>query len=747
MRLLLSLFALCAVPLLAQAPVQPDMRLSARPLHANAIVPQARNFSAAPQPVQITGVNVQIKVVDQAATTSLVIKLHNPGRAMAEAEMLLPVPMGCVIGRFDFDGAGAEPSAVLLPVVEARRIYDDIVRRYKDPAIMQFSGLSLVRTSVFPVPAGGNQEIRFSYDHVLPANGARVDYELPRSEALSYRIPWAIHATLNSTRPIAGVYSPSHELNTERKSDQVLRVSVTEKSRLDPGPFRLSYLVGGEGVAASLFAYPDPKVGGGYFLMIAGLPPRPADSKRRIPREVTIVLDRSGSMAGDKWKQARAAALQVIAGLAEDEHFNVIAYSDQVDTLFAVPMPRTEVNEKSARTFLSNLRPLGGTNIHDALIEALRQKPVADSLPMVLFLTDGLPTIGNTGEKAIRELAVNHNPHARRVFTFGVGVDVNAPLLEAISDTTRGSPTFVLPGEDVEIKVADVARRLHGPVMASPELALPRDGAGGVRVTEVLPGTMADLYEGEQLVLLGRYTGDAPLEFSLKGNYLGTPREFKFTFALDNATTRNSFVPRLWAGRKVGMLVDAIRQAGADLPLGAQPGINAYRELIDEIIRLSTEFGILTEYTAFLALEGTDLSKKEDVQVAAWNNLRARGQQQRTGSAGVSQSANNDEMKKQHKENKRNEWMDDKLNRVSVGKVQQANDRAFFERGGRWVDSRLLDRAAQIKPAREITVGTPEYTALVEKLENQGRASCVSLEGEILLLVDGEIVLIKPAKN
>lgn len=746
MRLLLPLLALCATPLIAQQ-AQPDMRLSARPLHANAIVPQARNFSAAPQPVRITGVAVNIKVIDQAATTSFVIKLHNPGRAMAEAEMLLPVPMGCVIGRFDFDGVGAEPSAVLLPVVEARRIYDDIVRRYKDPAIMQFSGLSLVRTSVFPVPAGGNQEIRFSYDHVLAANAARIDYELPRSEALSYQIPWTIHATLNSTRPIATTYSPSHELVTERKTDNVVCVSVTEKSRLDPGPFRLSYLVSGDGIAASLFAYPDPKVGGGYFLMIAGLPPTPAANSPRMAREVTIVLDRSGSMAGDKWKQARAAAQQVIAGLAEDEYFNVIAYSDQVDSLFAAPMPRTEANEAAARRFLSNLRPAGGTNIHDALVEALRQKPVANSLPMVLFLTDGLPTIGNTGEKSIRELAVAHNPHARRVFTFGVGVDVNAPLLEAISDTTRGSPTFVLPGEDVEVKVGDVARRLHGPMMASPSLALPRDATGAVRVTEVLPKALPDLFEGEQLVLLGKYSGEAPLEFKLKGDCAGTEREFKFTFALDSATTRNSFVPRLWAGRRVGILVDAIRQAGADQPLGTQPAMAAYKELIDEIVRLSTEFGILTEYTAFLALEGTDLSKTADVQAAAWNNLRSRGQQQRTGNAGVSQSANNDEMKKQYRENKRNEWMDDKLSRVSVGQVQQLNDLAFFSRKGRWIDSRLLDKAADLKPAREITVGSEEYRKLVEKLENQGRASCVSLEGEILLMVDGEVVLIKPVKD
>lgn len=741
MKVLPILLAAIATPLFAQ---QPDMRLSARPLHSNVIVPHARGFRA--QPVQVTGVAVEIRIIDQAATTSFSIKLHNPGRVQAEAEMLLPVPLDAVIGKFDFDGVGAEPSAALLPVAEARRIYDDIVRRYKDPALMEFAGLNLVRTSVFPVPPLGDQTIRFSYEHVLAANGNRVDYELPRTEALSYQVPWTIRAVINSTRPVASVYSPSHELALDRKSDQLVTATVIEKSRLDPGSFRLSYLTGGDGVAASLFAYPDPKVGGGYFLMIAGLPPTPKDKQRFVPREVTVVLDRSGSMAGDKWKQAVAAARQVIAGLGENEHFNIVAYGNQVDMLFAQPMPRTAESEQSAQTFLKNLRPAGGTNIYDALIEALRQKPVAGSLPMVLFLTDGLPTIGNTAEKSIRELASKHNPHTRRIFTFGVGLDVNAPLLEAISDVTRASPTFVLPGEDVEVKIGDVANRLHGPVIASPEIGLSRDAAGGVRVTDLQPGNLPDLFEGEQLVLLGKYAGEAPLEFNLKGNYLGTQREFKFSFDLGKATTRNAFVPRLWAGRKVAMMVDAIRQAGADLPLGAEPNPNVYRELIDEIVKLSTEFGILTEYTAFLSLEGTDLRQKDSVQAEAWNNLRSRGQQQRSGNAGVSQSSNAAEMKRASKENKRNEYVNDKLERVAVGKVQQLVDRAFFQRGGRWVDSQLLEKL-DVKPAKEITVGSDEYKKLVEKLENQGRASCVSLEGEILLLVDGEIVLVKPANN
>ena len=734
----LPLLLLALAPALA-AQAQPET-LDRRGLSANVISPQSRVFTEAAQPVRITGVTVEVKIIDQAATTSFEIRLHNPGRAMAEGEMLLPVPAGAVIGKFDFNGAGLEPSASLLPGPEAVRIYNEIVRRYRDPALMQFVGLNLVRTSVFPIEAGGDQAIRFSYEQVLPAFGDRIDYELPRSEMLGYTVPWDIKLSVQSTRPLSTVYSPSHTLNVTRKGENALLAAVDESSRLDPGSFRVSYLLGDEGVTASLFAYPDPKIGGGYFLMIAGVPAkRPADLKP-VPREVTLVLDRSGSMRGDKWKQACESVLQVITGLRTDERFNIIAFGNHPDSAFPKPVLRTAENEKAATVWLESLTPSGGTNIHDALLEALTPKPAEGSLPLVLFITDGLPTVGDTKEKAIRELVSKHNKHNRRVFTFGVGVDVNAPLLEALADASRARPTFVLPGEDVEVKVGDVFARLNGPLLANPILELPRGENGVSRLTEVLPRAVPDLFEGDQLVLIGRYTGDAPLAFRLGGDFCGTQRQFEFSFSVANATTRNSFVPRLWAGRKVAELIDVIRQA--DPPATSAEVDPRFKEVVAEIIALSTEFGILTEYTAFLALEGTDLTKQADVQREAWSNLQGRGQNVRSGNGGVSQSSNASDMKRQVKENKRNEWYDDKLNRVAVGEVQQVNDRAFYKRKEIWVDSRLLENTR--KPDRTIKVGSDEYLKLLEKLTAQGRQGAIALEGSTLLEVDGEVILIEP---
>jgi len=738
----LPLLVLLAAPLLM---AQEDMRLSSRALHSNVIVPQSRVFTQQQSPVQITGVSVTVDVLDQAATTSYVIKLHNPGTRMAEGEMILPVPAGAVLTRFDFAGAGAEPSAQLLPRDEAIKIYNEIVRRYRDPALMQFVGLNLIRTSAFPVEANGTQEIRFTYEHVLTAVGNRVDYELPRSEVLSYDMPWDISVTLKSNTAISTVYSPSHALTVTRKGEKLVCAEVSNESKRDSGSFRLSYLLEGDGVSASMFAYPDPTIGGGYFMVIAGLPAKLPETGVT-PREVTLVIDRSGSMNGDKWKQAKAAAIQIISGLGSTEAFNLIAYNGSVDKLFKAPVLHSDDTEQSARDFLDRLRPSGGTNIHDALIEALIQKPIDGTLPMVLFLTDGLATVGQTGESSIRELASQHNTHKRRVFTFGVGVDVNAPLLENIADATRASSTFVLPGEDVEVKVGDVFNRLKGPVLASPMIDMPAEKNGATRVTEVMPALLPDLFEGDQLVLLGKYSGSDPLEFKLKGNFLGEERAFNFKFSLDNATTRNSFVSRLWASRRVGQLVDSIRQAGAGTsgytPVAMTP---AYQEIIDEIIKLSTQFGILTEYTAFLALEGTDLGKKAEVRNEAWGNLQRRGIQTRSGAGAVNQSENGNEMKRQTRENKRNEWLDEKLERVAVGEVQQLNDRNYFKRNNRWVDSRLVENA-EAKPTRTIIAGSDEYLALVRKLEEQGRAGAIAVEGEILLQVDDEIILITPAK-
>ena len=719
-----------------------------RPLASNIIVPQSRDrafcIERRERPVQITKVIGLVDIVDQVAVTTVEIRLKNPSRRRQEAELIMPVPEGAVIRGFTFQGAGKEPSAQVLPKEQAKKIYDRLVAKIKDPALLEFAGYNLVRSSVFPVEANGTQKVRLTYEHILPIDGNRIDYILPRSEMLDYKVPWKVSVKIKSARAISTIYSPSHKLKEKRITSNEVFVEIAESSCKDPGAFRLSILLQENGVTATMLCYPDPKVGGGYFLLLGGLPPELAKKNQdAIQREIILVIDRSGSMNGEKIEQAREAALQIIAGLNDGEKFNIVIYNNTVEMFSVKPVAKNDKNEKAARQYIQGIRATGGTNIHDALLETLRQKPTEETLPIVLFLTDGLPTVGNTSEVAIRNVAMKSNPHKRRIFTFGVGVDVNAPLLEKIADETRAKATFVLPKEDVEVKVGQVFRRLAGPILADPilEIRTAKGKPAAGRTRDIIPATLPDLYDGDQFVLLGQYVGEDPVTFLLRGNFLGKKKTFKFKFKFDKATTKNSFVPRLWASRKIAELIDAIRQMGADNAVAKNdPRV---KELVDEIVRLSTEFGILTEYTAFLAKEGTVLSDEVAVREEAQTYMYERAVRSRSGWGGVNQAYNLSAQKGQSTLNMGNRYYDAQMNRVSIATVQQVNDRAFYRRGNRWVDSRLVNQKQDAEPQRVVQFGSDEFKQLASRLAQKNRQGSVALRGEVMLEVDGEAILIR----
>lgn len=738
---------------------------------ANLIVPQSRSYSlsGAQQQVQITEVKADVRIVEQVATTTMDVGLSNPTRQIQEAEMLIPVPDGVAVRSFTFAGSAKESTAKLMPKVEAQSIYRSIVAKLRDPALLEFAGYGLIRSSVFPIPAGGTQRVRIVYEHVLTADGNRIDYVLPRSESFeASTIPWSISLRISASAPISGVYSPSHQVAVERTNNQTASVRTVGEKQIDPGAFRLSYLAQASSVSASLMAYPDPRVGGGYFLLLAGVPAEMQRQEKVVKREVTLVLDRSGSMQGEKIEQARSAALQVLEGLDEGEAFNIIDYSDTVAKFAEKPIIKDRTTVGQARGYIKSIKAAGGTNIHDALVEAMRQPPTADMLPLTIFLTDGVPTSGVVSESAIRNAVVKSNVHKRRIFSFGVGYDLNAPLLTSIANATRATPTFVFPNENVEVKVSQVFKRLSGPVLSEPQLTtLDPKGAVTTRaVRDLLPGNLNDLFEGDQLVVLGQYQSDEPLHFRLSGDYLGTPRTFDLKFDLSKATTRNAFVPRLWASRKIARLIEIITEAGSDstvsrashmsstssvayggsamasMPAPAREFDPKLKELVDEIVRLSTEYGILTEYTAFLATDGTDFSNLDVLNTRARESFMNNAQSVRSGMGAVSQAVNSVSQKAQANMNRSNTFLLQNMQRVEITSVQQITDRTFFKRNNRWVDASALKNETA-KPDRVIEFGTPEFYKLVDQLLREGREGILALSGEMLLMVDGKTVLIK----
>jgi Ca-activated chloride channel family protein len=712
------------------------------------IVP--RSIAVAPMgvtPVRIVEAKAHVRIVDRAATTTLELELHNPGARDQEAVVLLPVPVDAAVSQFTFLGSAAEPTARVLARDEARRLYDEITAKLRDPALLEFAGWSCLRSSVFPVPANGRQKVRIVWDHVLEVDGDRVDYVLPRSELLDAEVPWRITVDLRARAPIGLCHSVSHELAVVRSDATTRTLEVAERARRNPGAFRLSFTTGtaADRPTATLFAYPDPASGGGWFLLMANAPPAGPVALRR---EVTIVLDRSGSMAGKKLEQAKAAALQVLEALAPGEGFQVLDYGNDVRAAFPAPVAKDDRTMRALREHVAAIRPLGGTNIHDALVEALRAPALPGTLPLVLFLTDGLPTVGPTSEKELHAMVAAGNPHARRVFCFGVGHDVNVPLLDALAERTRATTTYVQPDEDVEVKVARTFARLGHPVVAEPVLRVATAPGETERLADVLPRALPDLFAGDQLVLLGRYRGSDDLSFELSGRTPSGPKTWQFKLPVANATVAHGFVPRLWASRQIAFLVDELRQKGGDLGAALRPGVDpfadpALRELRDEILRLSTRFGVLGEYTAFLATEGSRLDDWSALTQACQDSLAGRAIATRSGLAACNQGDNLWAMKSQAVANPYNAFLDHELKVVTTTAVQQVCDRAFLRRGNRWIDGNAVV-ARKLEPDRRVEVGTAGYFELVRRLEAERRPGVLSIGGEILLELDGQNVLVVP---
>jgi Ca-activated chloride channel family protein len=328
----------------------------------------------------------------------------------------------------------------------------------------------------------------------------------------------------------------------------------------------------------------------GYFMLLAS--PGTAATGAIQPKDICFVLDTSGSMAGPKLEQAKKALRFCLANLGTDDRFEIVRFSTETEPLFGSLVPADAPHIARASSFVDGLRPIGGTAIQDALARAMALRSAGTgtgtSRPyMVIFLTDGLPTIGETGEDPLVD-SVRGAGNSAHIFTFGIGTDVNTHLLDRIASVTRAASQYVLPEEDIEVKVSSFYSKIRDPVLTNLTLAFTNPS---IRVTQLQPSTMPDLFNGDMLVVFGRYSGTGAAAAKISGTFNGKPREFAADVSFPAQTSGDSFVPQLWATRRVGWLLDEMRMHGES------------PELKDEVIRLSRDFGIVTPYTAYLVLE------------------------------------------------------------------------------------------------------------------------------------------------
>ncbi|MBC7527338.1 MAG: VWA domain-containing protein [Chthonomonadaceae bacterium] len=543
-------------------------------------------------PFYVKNLRINAVVHDSVAETVVEQTFVNDSNIEQEGTYLYPLPEGATPSAFSMTVGDKTMEPRVLTREEARSIYESIVRRRKDPALLEYVGRNLVRISVFPIPAHGERVIRMRYTETLkPENGLR-RYSTTLSTARFGARPVGtsvISVRIETNSPLKNVYSPSHSINVGRPSEKTATVSWEGTNAVSDRDFSVLYSTSDDDVGLSLLTYKTGE-SDGYFLLLAS--PRISVPKSKIlPKQVVFVLDKTGSMAGEKIVQARKSLLFCLNSLHPEDKFNVVTFAESAESLNQGLVFATEANVRKAKDYVSGIEASGGTNIDEGLKTGLSLlKKDGGNQKMLIFMTDGLPTLGETNVATIMKHAKEATPPNTRIFSFGLGYDVNVPFLDKLASENKGDADFIRPEEDVEAKVSAFYSKVASPVLSNLSLALE-----GVDAYDLYPKAYPDLFKGSQLVIAGRFRGNSTGLVRLAGMANGTKESFTIKADMASAGGRDSYLPRLWASRKIGYLIDELRLKEASAP-GRQ-------EVVDEIVRLSREFGIITEYTSFLVDE------------------------------------------------------------------------------------------------------------------------------------------------
>lgn len=549
--------------------------------------------------------NVDVTIEDQLAVTHVDQVFYNPNDWVIEGVYMFPLPLDATVTNFTLWIDGEAVAGEVLDAQEARAIYEDIVRTMRDPALLEYIDQGAFKASIFPIPPQGERRIEIEYSQALTNENGLVRYVYPLNTEKFSVAPLenvSVNVDVRTNQPIRAVYSPTHQVDVNNLSNTHIRAGYEESNVTPNTDFALYYSVG-ETEAFHLLSYRDPSDpvdSDGFFLLM--LAPRPDVNVTALPKDVIIVLDKSGSMDGDKFRQAQEALRFILESLNSEDRFNVISFSTGVDAFDNRLQPVREVDD--AIRWVDELSAIGSTDINRALLEASymadRERPT-----YVIFLTDGLPTEGVIDSQMILNNLSNAAPSNLRLFAFGVGYDVDTFLLDSLAEAHHGRSTYVLPGERLDETISAFYANISSPVLTDLELDF-----GDLPVFDLYPNPLPDLFSGSQIVVVGRYREGGSETITLNGMVNQETQTFTFpeqSFTSDsrgNSSDTLATLPRLWATRKIGHLLNQIRLQGAD------------QETVDQIVQLSIRYGIVTPYTSYLVTETMPLGIEEQSRIS-----------------------------------------------------------------------------------------------------------------------------------
>ncbi|HEX8889686.1 MAG TPA: VIT and VWA domain-containing protein [Pyrinomonadaceae bacterium] len=707
-----------------------------------------------PRALPVKSVNIDTKISGQVATTHVEQIFRNDTDAVLEGTYIFPIPESASIVEFAIWDGDRKLVGEVRSREEARRIYDEIVRRQRDPGLLEYAGKDLFQASIFPIPAHSDKKLELTYTQVLQAESGTVSYRYPLGTGKNLAQIGEVNGRVDieAKEPIRNIYSPSHDVDLTNHGSRNARVTFESKAGREPQDFQLFYSISREDFGLSLLTHREPGKDG-YFLMM--LSPKDDWSENEYAaKDIVFVLDTSGSMNDEgKIEKARSALLFGVKSLRAEDRFNIISFAGEERLMESGMIAADEKGRARGAEFVGKLKATGGTNINDALKAALKQFDDSDRPKMLVFMTDGLPTVGETNIGRIIENS--HTPRVKglRLFTFGVGYDVNTALLDKLASENGGVADYVEPKENLEIKVSNFFTKINYPVLT--DLAL---NMGGVKTDLIYPRNLPDLFKGTQITLIGRYQNDDDLKritVALTGKAGRTPRTYSFeNLRFPLKEDENDFLPRLWATRRVGWLMEQIRTNGEQ------------KELRDEIVDLGTRYGIVTPYTSYLAVE-TDprqatgnnnfvVNGVDEDRVAsrpaktrgtssggfyggaqpkdAPMTIAADAAKATTGALAVQQS-------KRDRAQQETITIASDNKEIPASVMRSVGNKTFYLRDGVWTDSEFKDDSRQ--PVTTLTFGSDEYFALLQKEPHL--AEYFALGERVVVVYQGRIYRVNAA--
>ena len=554
---------------------------------------------AGPGDARLTHAEADVTVGAGLYVTRWTLTFEHPGGGgLAEGRVIIPLPPGSVVTGLTLAGGEQTLEGELLDADDAVRIYEEIVRRLIDPALLRSLGGDLYEIRAFPVPAGETRHVRYTVTTPLAAASNEVVVEAPWSRMSPRPASASLAATIDVPWEVRTAIAPGHVPTIERSGAGTLDVSwASPVDWTAARDFRL-HLGGGDGlVAARLLAHREAGQDGYFALLLAPS----LEAGERVARDIVIVLDRSGSMYGEKIVQARAAAISILDDLGADDRFGVVSFADSAASFATELSAVSDVD--AAKEWIEDVVDEGGTNIAEALTEAMALLP-GDRPSTVVFLTDGLPTVGIEDTDGIVDVAESGAPDNVQLFAFGVGFDVDAVLLDALTSRFTGSSHYVTPDERIDTEVGKLSERLSTPVLLSTAVSfeLP-EGSEEPTVRSVAPSYLGGIFVGEQVLIAGRYQGSGDITAVLSGQSAAGDQRFEYELSLPE-TSDDPGIALLWAQRRIADLLRELRIEGA-------------REgLIESIVGIANQFGIVTPYTSYLAEEPEAAFEEEEAMGA-----------------------------------------------------------------------------------------------------------------------------------